>query len=271
MRERILSVVLTAVSRLSLRRDRLNGRMKQILGAFSFAQERLQINSGARTLSAVYVSAGDEAPVVLICHGIGEWVEYWGAVQSLLKHLGISSLVFNYSGYGSSSGTISTAHCEEDAVAAYQELVDKGHRSIVLLGFSLGTGVVCAVAPRVDAAGIILCEGFSTLREAGIAMGFPRWLAASVPDAWDTVRRIGEVEVPVLVVHSEDDALFPLSMARRVFEACGARGELVVMRGFSHDAPIYSPTEEYWGPIAAWVKQRALAGKVHGGRSASLR
>jgi hypothetical protein len=270
VRERILSAVLTAVSRLSLRRDRLNGRMKQILGAFSLAQERLVISSGGRTLSAVYVSAGHEAPVVLICHGIGEWVEYWGAVQSLLKDLGISSLVFNYSGYGTSSGTISTAHCEEDAVAAYQELVDKGHRSIVLLGFSLGTGVVCAVAPRVDAAGVILCEGFSTLREAGIAMGFPHWLARSVPDAWNTVHCVGGLETPVLVVHSEDDGLFPLSMAKRVFEACGSHGELVVMHGFSHDAPIYSPTEEYWEPIAAWVKQRAVTGKVHG-RSASLR
>ena len=236
--------------------------MKQILGAFPFAKERLAIISGGRTLSAVYVSAGDEAPVVLICHGIGEWVEYWGGVQGLLQRLGISSLLFNYSGYGTSSGTISTAHCEEDAAAAYQRLVDMGHQSIVLLGFSLGTGVVCAVAPWVDVAGVILCEGFSTLRDAGIAMGFPRWLARAVPDAWNTVHCIGELGLPVLVVHSEDDRLFPLSMARQVFEACGSCGELVVMRGFSHDSPIYSPTEEYWEPIAAWVKQRALTEKV---------
>jgi alpha-beta hydrolase superfamily lysophospholipase len=254
--------VLTAVSRLSLRRDKVTGRMKQILDVFSFAKERLVISSGRRTLSAVYVSAGDDAPVVLICHGIGEWVEYWGGVQSLLQRLGISSLVFNYSGYGTSSGTISTAHCEEDAAAAYQQLIGKGHRSIVLLGFSLGTGVVCAVAPRVDVAGVVLCEGFSTLREAGIAMGFPHCLARAVPDAWNTVHRVAELGLPVLVVHSEDDRLFPLSMARRVFEACGSRGELVVMRGFSHDAPIYSPTKEYWEPIAAWVKQRAFAGKI---------
>ena len=80
-----------------------------------------------RRLSAVYVSAGKDAPAVLICHGIGELVEYWGGVQDLLKGMGVSSLVFNYSGYGESTGRVSAAHCEEDAMAAYKELVDRGH------------------------------------------------------------------------------------------------------------------------------------------------
>jgi hypothetical protein len=46
-------------------------------------------------------------------------------------------------------------------------------------------------------------------------------------------------------------------MAKRVFDACGTRGKLLVMRGFTHDSPIYVPTEEYWEPIAEWVKQRS--------------
>ena len=91
-----------------------------MLSAFSFDQERLIIPSGERRLSAVYVSAGEDTPAVLICHGIGELVEYWGKVQGLLRDMGVSSLVFNYSGFGTSSGTVSAAHCEEDAIAAYQ-------------------------------------------------------------------------------------------------------------------------------------------------------
>jgi hypothetical protein len=59
------------------------------------------------------------------------------------------------------------------------------------------------------------------------------------------------------VIHSDVDGLFSLSMATSVAEACGARGELVVIKGVSHNAPIFAPTEEYWRPIAAWVKQRA--------------
>ena len=259
MRGVLLSLLLTVTSRMLLRSDRLNGTMELMLRDFPFEAERLVIASSGRRLSAVYVSAGDGTRAVLICHGIGELVEYWGKVQGLLKTMGVSSLVFNYSGYGKSSGFISVGHCEEDAIAAYRELADRGHRSIVLLGFSLGTGVGSAVAPRIDVDGLVLCEGFSTLREAGAAMGFPIWLTRMVPDVWDTVRRVGKLDMPVLVVHSDVDGLFPMTMAKQVAEACGPKGEFIEVSGLTHNAPIFAPTEEYWGPIAAWVKRRGEA------------
>jgi hypothetical protein len=264
MREALLTLLLNVTSRLLLRRDRMNGIMREVLSAFPFANERLVIPSGRRRLSAVYVSAGDETPAVLICHGIGELVEYWGKVQSLLKGMGISSLVFNYSGYGRSTGHLSAAHCEEDAAAACRELAGRGHRSIILLGFSLGSGVSAAAASRVAVDGLVLCEGFSTLRDAAIAMGFPRWITRVVPDAWDTVHRVSALEMPVLVVHSDVDGLFPLSMAQRVAEACGPRGTLMVIKGVSHNAPIFAPTEDYWQPVADWVRERSL--RVSAGR-----
>jgi len=257
MRQGALSVLLTVISKLILRDDRLSGRMSRMLDKFSFAKDRVVIASGWRRLSAVYVTAGKDAPAVLICHGIGELVEYWSGVQELLKGRGVSSLVFNYSGYGESTGRVSTESCEEDALAAYQELVSRGHRLIVLLGFSLGTGVSCAVASRMDVDGVVLCEGFSSLREAGMAMGFPRWMTRGVPDVWNTVRRVGELKVPVLVVHGDVDGLFPLLMAEQVAEACGAHGKLLVIPGISHNAPIFAATEEYWQPVADWVKGRS--------------
>jgi len=257
MREALLTLLLNVTSRLLLRSDRMNGIMEQMLNAFTFADQRQVIASGNRRLSAVYVSAGDESPAVLVCHGIGELVEYWGRVQGLLRGMGVSSLVFNYSGYGTSTGHLSTAHCEEDAIAACTELAGRGHRSIFLLGFSLGSGVGGAVASRVDIDGLVLCEGFSTLREAAIAMGFPRWVTRMVPDAWDTAHGASALEMPVLVVHSDVDGLFPLSMAQRVAEACGLRGTLIVVNGVSHNAPIFAPTEDYWRPIADWLKERS--------------
>jgi uncharacterized protein len=257
MREDILSLLLTFSSRSLLYRDRLSGRLGHLLGTFPLATSRLLIPGGSRSLSAVYVSAGEYAPAFLICHGIGERVEYWATVQSLLESMGVSSLAINYSGYGESSGCVSTAHCEEDAMAAYSELVARGHRSIFLLGYSLGTGVVSAIASRIDLDGMILCEGFSTLREAGMALGIPRWLTFVVPDVWQTIRRVCELEVPILVVHSDEDRLFPLSMAMRVVEACGRHGELIIANGFAHNAPIFAPTRSYWQPVAEWAKRRS--------------
>jgi uncharacterized protein len=257
MRQGVLSFLLTVISRMLLRRDHLSGGIERVLSAFPFDKERIVIPSAGRQLSAVYVSAGDDTPAVLICHGIGELVEYWGKVQGVLKEIGVSSLVFNYSGYGASSGKVSAANCEEDAIAAHRALVDRGHRSIILLGFSLGSGVGCATAPHIDIDGLVLCEGFSTFREGAMAIGFPRWLTHIVPDVWDTVVRVCDLNVPVLVVHSDADDLFPVSMAKRVADACGQRGKLIVIKGLSHNEPIFAPTAIYWQPIVDWVKQRS--------------
>jgi uncharacterized protein len=257
MRDRILSAALDVVGRVFLRRDRLNGEMRRLFDAFALDQERLTIRSGARDLAAVYVRASEDAPVFLICHGIGEQVEYWSGVQELLKAMDISSLVFNYSGYGASSGRVSAAHCEEDAIAAYGELRERGHRSIFLLGFSLGSGVVSAVAPKLKVDGVVICQGYSTLREAAVAIGFRRWMTHVMPDVWHNVRRLNLITAPVLVVHSDGDQLFPVAMAKRVHEACGERGELIVASGFAHDGPVYFPTEAYWQPVVEWAVRRS--------------
>ena len=257
MRQSILSFVLTIISRSLIRRDRKSGALERVLDTFPFQKERLVIASGDRRLSSVYVSAGDDTPAILICHGIGELVEYWGQVQRALLEMGLSSLVFNYSGYGASTGRVSARNCEDDAIAAYDVLVERGHPSIVLLGFSLGSGIGCATASRVDIDGLVLCEGFSTFREGAKAIGFPRWLTHVVPDVWATVVRVCDLNVPVLVVHSDVDDLFPMSMAERVAEACGTRGKLIVINGLSHNEPIFAPTPIYWQPIAEWVKQKS--------------
>ena len=66
MRRGFLTLLLNVTSRLLIHRDRMNGIMEQMLGAFSFPKERLVIPSGRRRLSAVYVSAGEETPAVVV-------------------------------------------------------------------------------------------------------------------------------------------------------------------------------------------------------------
>lgn len=260
MSEGLFPAVVSLISRVLFCRDALTGRRRRLREGFCFEAERVTIASGPRRLAAVHVVAGAEAPVVLICHGIGERVEYWAEAQRVLCGLGCSSLVFDYSGYGASTGRIRALHCEEDAVAAHRYLVAKGARSIFLLGFSLGTGVAASVVRGLAVDGMILCEGFSSLRAAARAVGLPRGLVRCGPDLWQVVRAVAEVEVPVLVLHSTGDELFPVVMAEQVVAACGRMGELVVVEGLAHNAPIFAPNEVYWGPVARWVRERGGVG-----------
>ena len=220
-------------------------------------QEKFYFASGERQLASVFVAGGEGAPVILLCHGIGETVEHWSAVQALLCELGVGSMVFNYSGYGRSSGVVEAEHCDEDLVAAYAELRRRvgAEARVFVLGFSLGSGIAASgmpeLRPRPD--GLILCEAYTSFRDAMCEMGFPKWVAQGFPDVWDTVADAPLAGVPVLVLHSEADRLFPVEMARRIAAACGDRAELVVVKGIAHAEPYRKPTEAYWGRVVEWV------------------
>ena len=41
------------------------------------------------------------------------------------------------------------------------------------------------------------------------------------------------VQMPVWVVHSDGERLFPLEMPRRIVKACGPRAELIVVEGLA--------------------------------------
>ncbi len=254
-RSRFFTVTISLVSGGLLARDRLlgvTGRLRK-----DAAREEFFFSSGERRLAAVWVAAGDGAPVILLCHGIGETVGHWSAVQVYLNERGVGSMVFNYSGYGASSGWVGAENCDEDVVSAYGELRRRvgPNARVFVLGFSLGSGIAASGAGSLAPApaGLFLCEAYTSFREAVRAIGFPAWVARRFPDIWNTVEAVKSLRLPVCAVHSDGDRLFPMEMARRIASACGERGELVVASGLTHNEPYLKPTDAYWGPIVERV------------------
>jgi fermentation-respiration switch protein FrsA (DUF1100 family) len=70
---------------------------------------------------------------------------------------------------------------------------------------------------------------------------------------------VAELRLPVLVMHSDKDDLFPLAMAKQVADAAGDRGQLIVLKGLFHNEPIFFPTKAYWDPVAEWMLQHTAA------------
>ena len=255
-----LAVALGVVSGALMLRDALLGvtrrlRRHPLAEAFFFA-------SGERKLAATFVQAEPGAPVMLLCHGIGEMVEHWSAAQALLRDRGIGSMVFNYSGYGRSTGRVHQENCDADFIAAYAELRRRigNELQVFVLGFSLGSGIaaqgVAFLHPPV--AGLFLCEAFDSFHEAACAAGLPRWIVQRVPDIWKTAAIIPQLQMPVCVVHSTGDRLFPLAMPQRIVAASNGAAELVVINDLAHNEPFLKAVERYWEPIV----QRVLSVRV---------
>lgn len=110
----------------------------------------------------------------------------------------------NYRGYGGSTGRPSEAALTADAEAIYDSLRAR-HDPIAVIGRSLGSGVAVALAARRPLERLILVTPFDSIT-AVAADHFP-WLPvrALLRDRYDSLRRIGEVHSPTLVVVAEHD------------------------------------------------------------------
>jgi len=216
---------------------------------------RHAIPSGRNVLDAVVVEPPQPAKAAaLICHGIGEVVEHWFGAQQALAEEGVASLVFDYSGYGRSTGSVAARQCERDAIAAFEFLRTRTpDLPVSLLGFSLGSGIAAAILQELPVHRLVLCSAFTSFRAAAARAGLPQGLGFLAPDIWRTAESLRRCKVPALIVHCERDRLFPVAMAAELHAACASPCELVVAPGLAHDDPYYHPQADYWGKIAFFL------------------
>ena len=222
--------------------------------------QRIAIPSGPRRLDSYVVTAPatcPNAPVLLIYHGVQETISLWGGAQAFLYRNCVSSVVFDYTGSGNSSRPARLAAVNEDAGAAYAFARSRfPHSRVFVMGHSMGSGPMLESLPTFATPpdGVIVASPFASLRAYGErAGGFYGLLARLTPDWWDNVRAIRKVSVPVLVVHSADDAVNPVAEGRQVFEAAPQPKQLVILRGYTHNALYRTPQGGWWEPVLTFL------------------
>lgn len=227
---------------------------------------QLTFASGDRTLRASFVVAPrPEAPALLIFHGDEEDISRWAAVQRLLYDAGVTSFVFDYSGYGGSTGRPSVARLAEDARAAHAQFVALTPRASAhhALGFSLGSAVLIDVAaqlrPRPD--GLVIAAGFASAREMAAATGLiAPWAAWALPDLWNNEKRLADIDLPLLIVHGRNDEVVPVEHAYRLRAAARGPRRLVVLDDLLHDAPLDPvASAKFWHTVIGGVTSGHLS------------
>jgi uncharacterized protein len=223
--------------------------------------ERVVIPSHGRRLEGYVVHARKEPHAehaVLIFHGAGESISDWVLPQKLLRDGGISSLVFDYSGNGDSSGTASGRNLNEDARAAYAVFLSQfpEAQSRALMGFSMGNAPLLDALPELipPPSRIVLAAAFSSIRDlVHYTFGVPAILCALLPDQWNNVRAARYVRVPALVLHSQDDRSDPIWMGAAIFRAIPDHKQMVTLHGFQHRDGYLQ--QDWWAPIISFLAQ----------------
>jgi pimeloyl-ACP methyl ester carboxylesterase len=193
---------------------------------------------------------------LLLCHGnagnIGDRVLH----AALLTAAGFDVLLFDYRGYGRSSGRPSEDGTYRDARAALACLLGQPgvHPARVFyLGESLGGAVALDLALERPPAGLALLSAFTGVRDLG-RVHYPFVPAALVPDAYPALRRIGELHAPLLVLHGDRDEIVPLSQGRALFEAAPGSKRMHVLPGRGHNDLVPLAGADLARVIASWAR-----------------
>lgn len=193
---------------------------------------------------------------VLLCHGNAGNVGDRLLHARLLTDAGLDVFSFDYRGYGQSTGSPSEEGTYRDARAALlalarQEGVDP--QRILYVGESLGGGVAVALAREAPPRGLVLLSTFTSVRDMG-RVHYPIIPPPLVPDAYPSLRRIRDLECPVLVMHGDRDDIVPLAQGEALHQAAPEPKRLHVFPGAGHNDLLDRAGREWADVIAGWVK-----------------
>ena len=174
--------------------------------------------------------------------------------------LGFSVLLVSYRGYGKSDGVFpSEATVYSDARAAWRYLTEQKNidpASIFIYGHSLGGAVAIELATdHPEAGGLIIEAAFTSI--ADMAREIPKYrffpLDLIVHQRFESIKKVGRLQVPVLYLHGTDDRLVPPEMSRELFSRTASAKQLKFITGGGHNNSAAVGGDEYLQAVRNFI------------------
>ena len=221
---------------------------------YSFEEHWIQVGSDQKLHAWWLPGDHANAPVVLYLHG-ARW-NLTGSVTRIdrWRQLGFAVLAVDYRGFGKSSDIAPTeAYAYEDAEAAWDYLAKVAPgRPRYIVGHSLGGAIAAELAKRrPDAAGLVLEATFTSVREM---IDRSAWsflpVGLILTQEFDTLAKIGEVKVPVLITHGTRDSIVPFEMGEKLYAAAKSPKRFIKVEGAGHHNLSGAAFDEYRTALA---------------------
>ncbi len=194
-------------------------------------------------------------PLVLFAHGNAELIDYWPKKLLGYQKMGINLLLPEYRGYGRSGGSPTEQDIAQDLAAWYDSMIkrpDVDPERIVFHGRSIGGGAVCALAKLRKPRAMILQSTFTSITAMAGRYLVPWFL---LRDPFDNLEVVGQLKIPILVIHGTKDTLVPFEHAERLAKAA-KHGKLVAYPCTHNSCP--PDWDEYWNTIKTWFVQNGV-------------
>lgn len=196
-------------------------------------------------------------PVLLFFHGGKGNMSNQLDKLRLFHEMGLDVFIIDYRGYGQSRGTPTERGLYDDALTAYFHLTEtRGVPAdrIFIFGEGLGAAVAIELASKVRSAGLITEAATASVAEK-IEDDWPLipWRKL-LGDEFDAIAIIRDVNVPILMIHSVDDEVIPVTDSQRLFSVAREPKQFIEIKG-PHEEAFMKSFDLYFDKIADFVEE----------------
>lgn len=213
----------------------------------------LSPESGVR-LHAWFFPRSEPLATLLFCHGNAGNASHRLENVARLLQIGFQVLLFDYRGYGHSSGQPSEQGLYRDAATAWKHLAERAETADaprIIFGRSLGGAVAIDLATRAEADALIVESTFTSAHTmARLLFPFP---LPSLPVEYDSLSKIGRLNTPLLVLHGERDELIPFAEGRALFQAASEPKSWYPIPGAGHNDTYLVGGDAYFHRLATFA------------------
>jgi fermentation-respiration switch protein FrsA (DUF1100 family) len=200
-------------------------------------------------------------PVIMISHGNACNISHMLDYANILTGMNLQVFLFDYRGYGRSTGTPSEKGIYMDAQAAYDYLVNEERiaaDNIILFGQSLGAAAAIDVAIKNYIRSIIIEGAFTSTRDMAKTM-FPLSIVSFLlPSNYNNLEKMVLITAPKLIVHGEHDEIVPFFMGKTLFEASMDPKYFYAIKGAGHNDTFIVGGKRYFEDIAYFANHSRL-------------
>ncbi len=185
---------------------------------------------------------------VLLIHGNSGDVNRWADNAKYLYQNGYRVLVFDYQGYGKSTGKPTHKNVVTDT-ELFLDYMFAEYGRVILWGLSLGGNLAVNVAYRntEKVKALIVEGGFTSHNEIARTRApkiFKPAVLFSVRSPYKSKKIIAELHIPVLITHSPTDKVVPYEMGRILFKNANEPKYFLELKG-DHCLGIQNNLSEY--------------------------
>lgn len=227
-------------------------------GRYSERVGNVVIQSGNAELDAFFHAPADPGkPVILHSHGNGESLRYMFPAPRDYIRRGYGILVYDYAGYGASSGKAGEKQSCMDIAAAYDFLRNTKKippEKILPVGFSVGSGPSSFLAANYPVPGLVLCAPFAS----AIQVVFPFSLPG---DRFPNADHLASKSVPLLLFHGKKDRIVPYRNGLKISRKAKGPVRFVPHDRADHNDLFDILGETFWQELETFAGQVCVPGK----------